>query len=91
MYLLTDPHLPPFLWPQVKLHQDLELKRHEEESARRFRFKSVAPPASTTEPKYERMLLEDQIKRQIRKERRIMQQQKCEGRKRRSCMPLPRS
>ena len=82
---------PPSLLPQVKLHQDLELKRHEEESARRFRFKSVAPPASTTEPKYERMLLEDQIKRQIRKERRIMQQQKCEGRKRRSCMPLPRS
>ena len=41
-----------------------------------YRYKGSPLPASTMQPKYEHMLLEDQIKRQIRKERRIMEPQK---------------
>ena len=58
---------------QVKLEQDLEIKRQEEEAARSYRFKSSPIPHSVSEPKYERMMLEDEIRRQIRKERRAME------------------
>ena len=58
---------------QVKLEQDLEIKRQEEEAARSYRFKSSPIPPSVSEPKYERMMLEDEIRRQIRRERRAME------------------
>ena len=74
--LATSRHNTSTLTCQVKLHQDLELKKQEEEAALMYRYKGSPLPASTMQPKYEQMLLEDQIKRQIRKERRIMELQK---------------
>ncbi|PNH10404.1 hypothetical protein TSOC_002848 [Tetrabaena socialis] len=43
---------------QVKLEQDLAIRRQEEEAARATHFRASPVPASVAEPRYERLLLE---------------------------------
>ncbi|KAG1668901.1 hypothetical protein FOA52_016070 [Chlamydomonas sp. UWO 241] len=59
----------------VKLEQDLELKRQEEEAACRFRFKASPVPEHVHESRYETIVLEEEIGRQIRSERRMLELQ----------------
>ncbi|GAX73021.1 hypothetical protein CEUSTIGMA_g473.t1 [Chlamydomonas eustigma] len=59
---------------QVKLEQDLQLKRNEEEAARSYQFKSRPVPHSNA-PMYEQMTIEREVRRQIRLEHRIQELQ----------------
>ncbi|KXZ49884.1 hypothetical protein GPECTOR_19g335 [Gonium pectorale] len=46
------------LGPEVKLEQDLAMRRAEEEAARNRHFKASPVPSAVLEPRYERMLME---------------------------------
>ncbi|EFJ50766.1 hypothetical protein VOLCADRAFT_103831 [Volvox carteri f. nagariensis] len=55
----------------VKLEQDLALRRAEEEEAHKRRFRAKPVPSAVIEPRYERMLLEAEAKRQLNQEQRL--------------------
>ncbi|GIL70334.1 hypothetical protein Vretimale_3452 [Volvox reticuliferus] len=56
---------------KVKLEQDLAIRRAEEDAARNHRFRAKLVPTAVAEPRYERMLLEAEAKRQLNQEQRL--------------------
>ncbi|KAG2452703.1 hypothetical protein HYH02_002935 [Chlamydomonas schloesseri] len=56
---------------KVKFEQDLAIRRAEEEAARNRKFRASPLPAAVVEPRYERMLLEAEVKRQLSHQRRL--------------------
>ncbi|GLC54736.1 hypothetical protein PLESTB_000900700 [Pleodorina starrii] len=56
---------------KVKLEQDLALRRAEEEAARKQRFRARPLPPAVVEPRYERMMLEAEAKRQLTHHQRL--------------------
>ena len=55
----------------MKLEQDLAIRQQEAEQARAFRFRALPVPAAVAEPRYERMLMEEEVSRQINKDVRL--------------------
>ena len=81
--LFPGPHVTPSLptpTPQVKFEQDVEIRRQEAAAARAYQFRANPVPPTSLEPRYEEMLLRQEVQRQVNHDTRLQELARWGGR-----------